>query len=343
MRELVELQKKLQPDVLDVMGQRFRILQYVRLMQPVGRRTLAASLELSERVLRGEVTFLKEQGLLSVTAAGMTLTEEGHTLLEGLEEMIKEAFGLASLEEQVSTILSVPKVIVVSGNSDRHSWVKKEMGRACIQQMKAHLTPDDVVAVAGGTTLASVAEMMTPDPRLTSVTFVPARGGLGEKVEIQSSTISSVMGMKAEANYRLLHVPDQLSEEAHDSLAHEPEIKELLALIRSARVVLHGIGEGKTMAQRRKAKPGIMKELEKKEAVAEAFGYYFDRIGNIVHKERTIGLQLDDLNTNQKVISIAGGASKGEAIWAYMRYRPSDILITDESAAQAVIDHEPPE
>ncbi|RSL35045.1 hypothetical protein D7Z54_00260 [Salibacterium salarium] len=337
MRNFIEFQKKLQPDVLDVMEKRYRILQYLRLMQPVGRRTLAGSLEVSERVLRGEVLFLKDQGLVYIGASGMTLTEEGENLLAGLEETMKSVTGLADMEKRVADTLQVQRVIIVPENSDRYSWVKKELGRACVQQMKEMLVPDDIVAVAGGTTLADVAEMMTPDSNFNNVTFVPARGGLGEKVEIQANTISSTMATKANGKYRLLHVPDQLSKETRESLVLEPGIKELLRSIRHAKMVVHGVGAASTMAERRETKEETLDTLEQKQAVAEAFGYYFDKSGHIVHKEKTIGLQLDDLQENQTVVTVAGGASKGEAITAYMKYRPSDVLITDEGASQAIL------
>ncbi|MFB5660885.1 sugar-binding transcriptional regulator [Alteribacillus sp. HJP-4] len=343
MRDLLELQKKLLPDVLEVMGKRYRILQYLRLMQPVGRRTLSASLNISERILRGEVTFLKNQSLVEIHPAGMTLTDEGESLLEGLEEAMKSAFGLSDLEKETAAALQIGQVIIVSGNSDHYVWVKKELGRACVQLMKNRISPSDIIAVAGGTTLAAVAEMMQPHPNFQDVMFLPARGGLGEKVEIQSSTISSTMATKAHAHYKLLHVPDQLSEEARESLIHEPGIKELVQLLRQSKLVIHGIGDAATMAERRETSSATLGSLGKKAAVAEAFGYYFDRDGTIVHKEKTIGLQLNDLTERQTVLTVAGGASKAEAIAAYMKYRPSDLLITDEGAARALLGYKIPQ
>lgn len=337
MRELLEWQKKLQPDILEIMGKRYRILQYLRLMQPVGRRTLAVSLDLSERVLRTEVTFLKNQGLITIHPSGMTLSDEGEELLEGMEAAMKIAFGLEDLEKQVAEVLNVEKVIVVSGDSDEYSWVKKELGRACVQQMEKQIVSGDIIAVAGGTTLAAVAEMVSPSEKWKNAVFVPARGGLGEKVEIQSNTISSTMATKARAAYRLLHVPDQLSSETRASLSLEPGIKELLVLIRKAKIVIHGIGEAEIMADRRETSSSAVQQIKEKAAVGEAFGYYFDREGHIVHKERTIGLQLNELNEAQTIITVAGGSSKAEAISAYMKYRPSNLLITDEGAAKAIL------
>ena len=337
MQLLLDIQKKLLPDVLDVMVKRYRILHNIKLMQPIGRRNLSANLQLSERVLRGEVTFLKEQGLVHFASAGMSVTEEGEQLFLKLEDVMRELLGLRKLEVSLEEKLGVKQVLVVAGDSDKEDWVKREMGRACISELKARVMPKDVVAVMGGTTLATVAEMMTPDTKTRELVFVPARGGLGEQVENQANTISAKLASRAKAQYRLLHVPDQISEEAYSSLVLEPSVKDILKLIKSASTVIHGIGDANTMALRRDSVDSFIDKIKREEAVAEAFGYYFNRSGKPIHKQRTIGLQLDDLDEHKYVISVAGGHSKAEAIAAYMKYRPSDVLITDEAAAESLL------
>jgi central glycolytic genes regulator len=337
MQSLIDAQKKLLPDLLEVMQKRYRILQYIRLMQPIGRRALSNSLGISERVLRSEVQFLKEQNLLIMSSAGMSVTSEGNELLHVLEDVMKEVLGLKDLERKLKHILHIEDVMIVAGDSDLSPWVKKEMGRACVTCMKERLTNNSIVAVTGGTTLAAVAEMMTPDPKQSDVLFVPARGGLGEDVENQANTICAKMAEKAMGNYRLLHVPDYLSNEAYQSIIEEPAIKEVLQLIKSSSVVVHGIGDAITMAERRKTIKEDMEKIKKGHAVAEAFGYYFNQEGEVVHKVQTIGIQLEDVKHVKHVIAVAGGASKAKAIKAYMKQAPHSILITDEGAARALI------
>ena len=63
MQSFIDIQKRLLPDLLQVLQKRYSILRYIGFMQPVGRRSLAASLGYTERVLRSEVDFLKEQNL----------------------------------------------------------------------------------------------------------------------------------------------------------------------------------------------------------------------------------------------------------------------------------------
>ncbi|MBJ8193357.1 hypothetical protein JDS79_42250, partial [Bacillus cereus] len=82
--------------------------------------------------------------------------------------------------------------------------------------------------------------------------FVPARGGLGESMEMQANTIASTMARKVGAQYRLLHVPDLLSNHAYNSLLEDTNIQDILNLIRESRIIIHGIGNAIAMAHRRK-------------------------------------------------------------------------------------------
>jgi central glycolytic genes regulator len=338
MHSLIQAQQKLLPDLLSVMQKRYQILQYIRLMQPIGRRNLAVSLGLTERVLRSEVTFLKDQNLLDVYPSGMTLTDEGERLLSQLEEVMKEVSGQRLLETTLKEVFSLSEAIVVSGDSDQSPWVKKEMGRASASCIKSRLVgKKNIVAVTGGTTLAAAADMMTPDARNPDVLFVPARGGLGENVQNQANTICAKMAEKSSSNYRLLHVPDQLSDEAYRSIIGEPSIKEMLHLIKSSSMVVHGIGDAMTMAERRQTPDADLEKIKSGQAVGEAFGYYFNQDGEVVHKVKTIGIQLDDLKNNKCVIAVAGGSSKAKAIKAFLQQARDSVLITDEGAAKELV------
>ncbi len=166
MRTLLDLQKQLVPELMDTMAKRYRLLQYIRLMQPIGRRTLATNLQTSERIVRGEVTLLKEQGLIDLTTAGMTMTAVGETVFLELEGMMSELLGLHSLEERLKQKLGVSQAIVVAGDSDKEEWVKQDLGRACVNELKRVVQANDVLAVMGGTTLAAVAGMATLMKRL---------------------------------------------------------------------------------------------------------------------------------------------------------------------------------
>lgn len=335
---LIDIQKRILPDLLQIMQKRYLILQYINVMQPVGRRNLSASLNLTERVLRSEVEFLKDQKLISMSAQGMALTNEGQEILESLERVMRDIMGINTLERQLKERMGIRKVIVVPGDSDQSPWVKSELGRATAVSMKDLLHSKNIVAVTGGSTMAAVADMLTSDFGQKDLLFVPARGGIGEDVKNQANTICAIMADKTHSRHRLFYVPDQVSSEFYESLIKEPMIFEVMNLVKSASMVLHGIGDAITMAERRNTSPEDLRKILEGNAVGEAFGYYFNEAGEIVHKVLTIGLQLSDLENIGDVIAVAGGASKAKAIRAYMKKAPSStILITDEGAAKQLL------
>lgn len=338
MQRLIDIQKKLVPDVLDVMSSRYRILQSLSILQPIGRRALSSNLKMTERVLRSEVTFLSQQGLLHMATNGMKLTPDGEKIVRALDQVMKNVTGIRDLESRLEKTLGLSHVIVVPGDSDQSPWVKEEMGLVCVSEMERHLLPQSIIAVTGGTTVAAIADAMHPmKKRLADLLFVSARGGLGEQVENQANTICAKMAEKAEGRYRLLHVPDQLSEESYLTLIEEPSVKEAMMLLNDATLIIHGIGDAQTMAKRRHSSEEMLNKIDNQEAVAEAFGYYFDREGHVVHKARTIGMQLENLYENCQVIAVAGGQSKGRAIKAYFKRGPESILVTDEGAALEIL------
>ncbi|WP_042350711.1 sugar-binding transcriptional regulator [Bacillus massiliigorillae] len=333
MQTLINIQKRLLPDLLEVMQKRYGILHYIRFMQPVGRRSLAHSLNLTERVVRSEVEYLKQQNLIEIHSSGMSLSADGLELLEKLDGVMREISGIDQIEKELQQKLGV-EVVLVAGNSDVSPWVKSELGKAGALRMKKSLSGENIIAVTGGTTMATVADMLKPIPESNNILFVPARGGLGEEMKDQANTIVSKMAEKMNASYRVLYVPDQISDESYATIMKEPSIKEVTSLIKDADIIIHGIGEASVMAKRRNTTEVVMKKIKDGEAVGEAFGYYFNEHGQIVHKVQTVGIQLEDLDHAKEVIAVAGGTSKAKAIGAYMQSASRNtILITDEAAA----------
>jgi len=333
MRKLIELQQQLLPDVLDVMKTRYGILRQVMESDTVGRRALASAMSMTERVLRAETDFLKSQGLLDIGTAGMRISDEGRRLVEELEPYVKELFGLAELEEQIRKHFHLKRVLIVPGDSEQSPQTRRELGRAGCQALKLYMKPDDVIAVTGGSTMAQLANQLSTAVPMKGAFFVPARGGLGESLDYQASTIASTMAKRTGSQYRLLHVPDHLSEEAYLSLMQEPNVREVVDVIRKARIVVHGIGDAMVMARRRKVDDATRAAMQAEGALAEALGYYFDRNGQVIHRMSTVGLRVEDLDSAEVVIGVAGGKSKGEAIAAVMRFGRDDVLVTDEAAA----------
>ncbi|MFF2909166.1 sugar-binding transcriptional regulator [Paenibacillus sp. NPDC057934] len=338
MRNLLEIQKQLLPDLMETLKRRYTILHQIMLSDIIGRRTLAASLDMTERVLRAETDLLKSQGLIEIESVGMRISDAGRRLLDLMEPIAKSLFGLDDLEEKIRTTYGLSKVIIVPGDCESSPFTKRELGRAGARALLGVLRSDDTIAVTGGSTLAEMADQLSPplSHSYKDAWFVPARGGLGESMEIQANTIASTMAKRVGANYRLLHVPDLLGEDAYQSLGLDSNIGEIVGIIRRSRIIVHGIGDALEMTRRRNLDEATVAEIQGEGAVAESFGYYFNEEGKVVHTMLTMGLRLEDIMRTEVVVGIAGGKRKAKAIHAMLRFGQEDILITDEAAAMEI-------
>lgn len=337
MKNILILQQKIVPELIEVLERRYTILRNLSLLQPVGRRTLAQKLGLAERMVRGEMDLLREQGLVESGAAGMSLTGEGEDLLQRFTGLFSDLHGLAELERQLQNIFQLGRAVVVPGNADENPTVKKDLGRATTRYIRDVLRENSILAVTGGTTLGEVAEAMVHYKFQCPATVVPARGGLGEDVEVQANTIAAKIAKGLKGSYRLLHVPDNIGAEAMRSLSMDPKIREITKTIKSADILVHGIGNARELSVSRGDLPVETRRLDEGGAVGEAFGHYFAIDGSIVHNIHSLGIRIHDLSKIPHVIGVAGGKKKARAIMAVMSNKFEDVLITDEAAAKEII------
>lgn len=335
MEKIIQLQRKIAPELTQIIEARYNLLRHIQHTQPVGRRALAMMLDMGERVVRAQVDWLKTAGLVEFSQLGMTVTTEGQAMLADLAEYIRLLHGLVTLETELIEKLSLKQVIIIPGDSEADSAVRRELGRAAAGVLNQHLGDNMTVAVSGGSTMAKVAEAINFS--MPSTTVVPARGGLGEIVEYQANTIAAVIAGKLGGRYRLLHIPDGVSEETLEAiLAGDANLRTVADAIRHANILVHGIGEAVEMAGRRGVPAETIAEIERRGAVGEALGQYCALPGKVMYVTSSIGLRLDDLAGIGTVIAVAGGSAKAKAILAVAGTGRQDVLVTDEAAAKAI-------
>lgn len=211
----------------------------------------------------------------------------------------------------------------------------KKLGFTAAKLLQDLLKPNAVVAISGGSTMAAIAEEMPILP--FNPTVVPARGGVGEVVEYQANVIASVLAERLSGSYKMLHLPDGLSQDSlHMLMTCEPQIKEIGDLISRTDVLLFGIGTAMRMADQRHIADDVRKQLVDNHAVGEALGQYCDIEGKLIYSTNNIGLSLPDVVKVPNVIAVAGGQEKANAIIGVMRACQKGILIIDEQAAEGM-------
>ena len=123
------------------------------------------------------------------------------------------------------------------------------------------------------------------------------------------------------------------------ALRAEPTIESVLKRARAVDIAVVGVGTpatDATIVQSGYLNADDVRMLHDRPVVGDILGQYFDAEGEVVDLPihgRRIGLELSELKLIPKVIGVAGGVHKTEAILAALRGNYLDVLVTDEIVA----------
>lgn len=339
MEQLAMLLEKLAPKEMASIGRRFDILHGIALYEPVGRRLLSQKLELSEKIIRNETEFLRAEGLIEVDGNGMGLSEKGAGILEGLSDFFMHLEGLKGMEEKVKRIIGCRHLVLVQGNADVDAGTEALLGESASKELLRLLKDDHVIAITGGMTVKSVVEATRQTyGRYASCLVVPARGSIGSRMEIQANSLVALLASRLQCGYKLLNIPDNLSQASIENIIKEPEIRDVLETAKNADVVLFGIGQAESMAHRRQLDKEAFESLMEKKAVGEVLGFYYNSNGEAVFNSRSVGIKTGELKPDAYLIAVAGGESKARAILSARHILKNGSLILDEGAAKKIME-----
>ena len=313
--------------------ERYLLLRHIADAEPVGRRTLAGLSGLSERVVRSHVDVLRRSGIVRFTTLGIAMEPEGKRLMPDLLECFLRLNNLDDMQRQ---ILGLKNVYIVPGDSDSDKTAKEELGRRGALLLNDLFGSVDTVAISGGSTMAEVARML-PEC-LANVTILPARGSMGNHVEVQANYIAANIASKTHSSYRMIHIPEGLSDSALQMmLKADRQTQENVAMTARAQVVIFGIGRADRMARKRGMTTLQRDALHSLGACGESLGCYCGLDGKILYGTNNVGISLREIKYHPHIIAVAGGASKAEAIVGVMRACHTGTLVTDEGAAEKII------
>ena len=330
--------EKLLPEFTPMFKMRYMILQKILQRGPVGRRVLGQELDLSERTVRTEVEQLDKQGLIHISTKGMTITKLGEEILSSLYMSYHELDELSRLEEEIVNALGLKKAIIVKECFGKNDETENGVGIAFGSLLEELLTDGKTLAITGGTTIAKMVDYM---PRMAhevkELHVLPARGSVGERVELHANTIAAKLAQKLNAKYEVLTIPDNLSNQSIHFIKNEPQIQKLLQKLAKTDMIIFGIGNAIKMAKHRKEAPEILKLLETEKAVSESFRHYFNAEGEVVYGQEVIGVSPSMAKNIPYRIAVAGGEEKASAILASKALLQEGYLILDESAARGIM------
>ena len=337
LQEILELQKKIVPELVNTLEKRYNVLRTICHNEPIGRRVLAEMLNVGERTARTEIVFLKEQGLIEINTSGMTVTSEGMEIIYKLNDFIHEIKGLSEVEKKIESFLNLKKVIIVPGDIEENPLVLKDLGKACANYVKDVLEDNSIIALTGGSTLKEVVEAFPKITSLSKIQVVPARGGMGKKVETQANTLAATLAKKLNGTYKMLHISENLSLDIIDTLLKEEAVKAVIDTIHKADLLIYGIGNAVQMARKRGVPQQEIDNLINQGAVGEAFGCNFNKDSIIISETTAVGIKINEARKIKTHIAVAGGKNKVESIISTEFNDINGVLVTDEATAYGIL------
>lgn len=235
-------------------------------------------------------------------------------------------------------------ISLIDTNDDSYTSTENIVD-ALVEELQASVKKGATVSVMAGLTINTISRYMKPIKQ-TDITYVPMVGGFGSKANWQANLNARNFGERTQSKYLQLNAPYIVqSKEAYDVLISEPEIKEVLNSAKSSSVAIVGIGQmqrNSTLVSSGLLSKEELKELHDKGAVGSIGTAFIDAKGNELSfskGDRTIGIDSKELKKIPRVIGVAFGKHKKEAITAALIGKWIDILITDKDTAKAIQDY----
>jgi lsr operon transcriptional repressor len=128
------------------------------------------------------------------------------------------------------------------------------------------------------------------------------------------------------------------------ALRAEPTIQQVLKQAAEVEHAVVGVGTptaDATIVHLGYLNPDDARELRERGVVGDILGQFFDAGGNVVElpiHNRRIGIELAQLRNISKVVGVAGGTHKAEAILGALHGGFLDVLITNELAAMRLLE-----
>ena len=214
------------------------------------------------------------------------------------------------------------------------------LGIGAEQSMMGVLETGQMMAVGFGEATMSCLQHLSGFISSQQIRLVTLSGGVGPYM-------TGIGQLDAACSVSIIPAPLRVSSpEVAEILKRESSVRDVLLAASAADVAVVGIG---SVNQKRDAtilRSGYISEGEqlmyaRKGAVGDILGYFLQADGEQVddlpiHRE-LLGISLTELAQLPTIVGVAGGEDKADAIYAALRGRRINGLVTEEATARAVL------
>lgn len=251
------------------------------------------------------------------------------------------------LESALRSRYGLDEIIVAECFEDREEPILSAIGAAAAHYFESTLSEGDVIGISSwSASLLRMVDAIHPMKRPRAERVVQILGGIGNP-GVQSHATQLTMRLAGLTGAQAQLLPAQgVVNSAAARLVMLGDSFVRAAMDQFGRLTIALVGVGALQPSIMLANSGNaftdeeMRDLARRGAVGDICLRFFDRDGAPVRgplDERVIGATLEDLKRVARVVGVAGGERKAEAIGACLRGRLLNVLVTDKFTAQRLL------
>jgi lsr operon transcriptional repressor len=227
-----------------------------------------------------------------------------------------------------------------------HHLLNARLGLGGAQFMSTHLRPGGSLGVGWGETVSRVIAS-TNFGAVGPVHLVTLTGGVDGYLQTILSSKGDGVAEPEATTATIIPTPIVASTpKLAAALKAEPAIQHVLSQASGVDQAIVGVGTptaDATIVQMGYLAAEDVRVLRDRGVVGDILGQFFDADGNVVSLEihrRRIGIELSDLTSIPKVVGVAGGLHKTEAILGALHGGFLNVLVTNELVALRLLELE---
>lgn len=251
------------------------------------------------------------------------------------------------LEKQLEEKFGLKEAIVVEDKYDIN-FQKEELGMEVSKYLYRTIKEGDIIGISMGTTLKTIPQY-TKVKKFNNIQFIPLLGGIGEPdMTTHSNQLVVEMSKGMGGTFKLLHGPAIVSNENIINILREDKnIKEVFKSMDKMNIALVGIGspidENSNVIKNGYFNKRDIEVFKEKKAAGDICLNVYGLDGNVDNYEYNrcvFGLNIKKLKNVDKVIGVACGIEKVEAILGALNGKYINVLAVNYSLAEAILKYE---
>jgi len=245
----------------------------------------------------------------------------------------------SELEEQIIAKYNLRDAIIVDCVHENELMIQRDIGAAAAYYVESTVKPNETIGLSSwSSTLLALVDAMHTIPRKPDVRVVQVLGGIGNPAaEIHAARLTTRFAKLVNGTATFLSAPAIVSsEKALQVLLEDQYIQEAMNLFNEVSLALVGIGAVEPSELLADSGNIFSNEelnvLRSKGAVGDILLHFFDDAGHPVqtsYDNRVVSMTLPQLRHADRVVGVAGGKRKLNAILGALRGGFVNILITD--------------